>query len=77
MNDLYGFLLLVVGSLGTISWWLGRGWINHVDKIHADLYEKNRQIHERVNAENRECQRMHMELERKLGRIEGKLNGGL
>lgn len=77
MDDLYGFILVVLGGFATIAWWMGRGWIIHVDKVHSDLYEKNRKLHERLDLNTRDCQKMHMDIERKLGRIEGKLDDGV
>lgn len=75
MNELWSYISFTLGAIGTFVWWLGRGWINHVNDSLEALHKSDKEIHDRIEAERRGCQELHLRIERELGLIRGRING--
>ncbi|MBM4286953.1 MAG: hypothetical protein FJ135_02180 [Deltaproteobacteria bacterium] len=65
----------VIGGLGVIIWWLGRGYIAHLNKALEKLKESDRRIYERLDQDRAACRDIHLRVERELGKISGRLDG--
>lgn len=62
-----GIVVIILGVLLGIIRLLGHGWVRHIDTCLKDLYQKH-------DEQKCWCNQQHTNLERSLGKIEGKLN---